>query len=157
MISLRKLTIEDSTYFMELNNKPDILKWMRSDNEYKKEDFLAILACDWISWYVIHSSEKVKGKYETKRVGLFTTYIVDKKVYLGIIIDHKYRRKGYARDTFKHYLTATDEVDIPTYLSCFDDQPALNMYKQLGYKEIGEEKVRGKRHIHMKRDTSQNA
>jgi len=140
---------------MELNNKPDILKWMRSDNEYHKEDFHAVLACDWITWYVIYSNEKTyknTRRWINFKVGLFTTYIVDKKVYLGIIIDDRYRRKGYARDTFKHYLTATDEINVDTYLSCFDNQPALNMYKELGYKEIGEEKIRGRRHIHMERE-----
>lgn len=151
MITLRRLTPSDIGYFFEFVNAENSRKWMESENKYTEDDFALLMTTNVVQWYTIHDSEI---KNEDKRVGLFTSYGKDDRLYIGIIIDPKYRRKGYARMTFKYFLEVTDKMNIPTYLGCFKDQPAIKMYKEVGFKELKEErtKVRGKMWVTMKRE-----
>ena len=151
MITLKKLKPSNIGYFFHLANDPENRKYMKSERQYTQDDFIRLIDNRMIQWYTIHDP-KLEG--EDKRVGLFTSYGQNDKLYIGIIIHPDHRRKGYARRTFKYYLTATDDLKIPVYLECFKDQPALTMYKELGFKEKKEDrtKVRGKMWITMKRE-----
>ena len=144
MITFKKITPKDYNYFAEMNNPPDVLCWMESDRSYQREDFDVIIRHKHVRWYKILDG--------SKRVGLFTAYKNDGNIYIGIIIDKKWRRNGYARAAIKHYLRATDSLGYDTYLGCFLDQPALPLYMELGYIETGMYKlVRDRFFIQMKR------
>jgi|GEM_PF-3218885 len=151
MITLKRLTPSDIGYFFHLGNDSENRKWMESEDKYTQDHYAMLMTTDVIHWYTIHDDEI---KEDDKRVGLFTSYGKDDRLYIGIIIDPKHRRKGYAKMTFKHFLEAVDKINLPTYLGCFKDQPVLNMYKEVGFKELKEERkrIRGKMWITMKRD-----
>lgn len=148
MINLRKINKNDKDYFFKLNNNEDNAYWMRSDEGFTEWQFDAILKSTLVTWFVIYDIDK---DYKMKKVGLFTIYLYGKRLYLGIIIEDQYRRQGYARKTFKHYLEVTDKEKVDTWLSTFSDQPALEMYKSLGFEKQSVEVIRGREHIHMKR------
>lgn len=150
MITLRKLTQEDYEFFISQVNNPSNLCWMESDRPYHREDFIAILNTNIVKWFVIVNSDF--RKKESENVGLFTSFIHQGRLNLGVIVDDKYRRKGYARKAFQFFLKESDRNKLDTYISCFADQPALPMYKELGYKELDEKKeIRGKEYIYLER------
>ena len=148
MINLRELNKYDKDYFFKLNNNDDNAYWMRSDSKFGEQEFKLILQSPLTTCFVIYDIDK---NYDMKKVGLFTIYLYGKRLYLGIIIEDQYRRQGYARKTFKHYLEVTDKEKVDTWLSTFVDQPALEMYKSLGFEKQSVEVIRGREHIHMKR------
>jgi GNAT superfamily N-acetyltransferase len=149
MIGLRKINKNDKDYFLELNNDDDNRKWMRSDVKWDENMFKQILYNPLNRWFVVYDMDFNRNM---NRVGLFTIYLYGKRMYIGIVIEKNFRRKGYARKAFKHYLEVSDKEKVDTWISCFRDQIALPMYEQLGYKEQSEEIVRGKEFIHMKRE-----
>src|SRR6056297_3544750 len=105
MIGLRILNKNDKDYFFSLTNKDENREWMRDDSKWGDREFNIILNSIMTTWYVIYDMDFSRNM---DRVGLFTTYLYGKRMYIGIIIEDKYRRKGYARKTFKHYLEITD-------------------------------------------------
>lgn len=142
MIRLKKLTQKDTSYFLEVNNHPDILYWMESDKPYQRKDVFAILVCNFVQWYVIYDDKE--------KVGLFTTYVTDNKLNIGIIIEEEHRRRGYAKKAFEIYLEVADQEKIDTYLSCFIDNFAVNLYKSLGYKRLDKDKkIRDRDYMYM--------
>jgi len=145
MITLTKIDIADREYFLRINNEEYALRWMECDRPYDDELFFHILHYPLVTWYIIKDGRK--------KVGLFTSYSVNNKLFAGIIIDEQHRRQGYARKAFEVYLRSTDSYPTDTYLSCFIDQPAIELYRELGYVETGDAKmVRGKEFIEMKRE-----
>jgi len=151
MISFVPIKFEDYDYFISLNNNPDNLKWMESDIPASREQFLRLLNHPTNHWYVVYDTNFRKMK--KIKVGLFTSYLKEDELHVGIIVDKEHRRKGYATKMFKHFLKHTDDRRLDTYLSCFADNFAVKMYRKLGYKKLDEDIiVRGKRYIKMKRE-----
>ena len=155
MITLRKITVQDQEYFLELNNDTDTRYWMYSDAGYHKDDFYAILASKNVQWFNIIYTDL--EKQVTYPVGLFTAYAMEDKLYVGIIIDKKYRGNGFGREALEHYLKVCDSLGIDTYLSCFRDNFAYKLYRKLGYKLTGKsEIVRDRKHVWMKREANKS-
>jgi RimJ/RimL family protein N-acetyltransferase len=151
MIIFKKLHPLDKGYFFFLANDPENRKYMKSERPYTQDDFSMLINNRIVRWFTIQDKSLKK---EDQRVGFFIYYKQKKKLYIGIIIDPNYRRKGYARKAFKRFLKLTDSIKQPVYLECFKDQPALPLYKELGFKEQKQERcrVRGKIWITMKRN-----
>lgn len=154
MVVLQQISIEDYDYWIELNNDPENLHFMESDREFDNEDFRAILSSDLVKWYLI---KELNDDLEYYSVGLFTVYVRNSELYLGIIIDKNYRRQGFARKAFEDYLKYMDEAGIVTNLCYFTDNFAAKLYESLGYIPTGEKKiVRGREFIYARRGANGN-
>jgi RimJ/RimL family protein N-acetyltransferase len=154
MVVLQQISIEDYDYWIELNNDPENLHFMESDREFDNEDFRAILSSDLVKWYLI---KELNDELEYYNVGLFTVYVRNSELYLGIIIDKNYRRQGFARKAFMDYLKYMDEAGIATNLCYFTDNFAAKLYESLGYIHTGEKKVvRGREFIYARREANGN-
>lgn len=150
MITLKRITASDIGYFFHHVNNEKTRSYMEDERPYTQDHFAVLVGNKTTQWYTIND-DSLK---DDTRVGLFTSYAQGDRLYIGIIVDENYRRKGYARKTFEKFLKVTDSLNMEVYLSCFKDQPALPMYKELGFKELKDERsrVRGKMWIQMKRE-----
>lgn len=150
MITLKRITPKDIGYFFHLANNKDVRSFMESEEPYTQDHFAVLVDNKATQWYTIND-DSLK---DDTRVGLFTSYAKEDRLYVGVIVDENHRRKGYARQAFKTFLEITDKIGADVHLCCFKDQPALPMYKELGFKELKDERsrVRGKMWIQMKRE-----
>ena len=86
-------------------------------------------------WYII---ETIEGN----KVG----YIRTNGDEIGCDIHPKFRRKGYAKMAYKEYLKDKKYAS----LKVFKDNFAINLYKKLGFVEIGKgDLIRGREYVNM--------
>ena len=131
MIKFNKIQSNDKDYFLELNNDPDTVRQMEHLHIFTENDFNYLVKTKTNSeWYIVRDTRIEQD------VGLFTVYMKNNKIYLGVIIDPHFRRQGYAKSTFTEYLNMTDKAGYDTYLGVFISNPAIKLYKQLGYKQL---------------------
>ena len=147
MIKFNKIQPDDKDYFLELNNAPETVHQMEHGQTFSEYQFkLIVLGNQNMEWYVIRDTEIEQD------VGLFTVYARNNRIHLGIIIDPNFRRQGYARLAFETYLEMTDKNGYDTYLGVFLSNPAINLYKELGYKQLpGYKTIRGRKFLTMVR------
>lgn len=144
-LRFRKADIGDRKYFLRTYNEESTRYQFESDKILYKHWYKTIISRVSSIWFVIELNDL--------RVGLFNTFMRNDKPHWGICIQKEYRRKGIASLAIKEYLKVLDEKLIDSYIDCFDDNPALKLYKSLGYKETGEVKIiRDRNFIELKRD-----
>ena len=143
--TLKIIAPEDKKFFLKCYNDRSSLDNMENDHVLLKKHYQYVGGRLESMWFIILNN---KGE----KVGLFNSFIKDKKYFWGIIIHKDHRRKGYARDVIKNYLEITDRKNTDTYIKCFEDNPAKELYKQLGYVETDEYiMVRDRKFITMSR------
>ncbi|HKK96120.1 MAG TPA: GNAT family N-acetyltransferase [Anaerovoracaceae bacterium] len=144
MVQLKQVTPKDKRFFLRTINNKGTRYHMESDQAIPKYYFKNLINRVSSLWFVI----EVDGK----QVGLLNTFFKGEKYHFGVMINKQHRRKGYAKEAIRTFLKVTDKRKIDTYLECFDDNPALKLYKKLGYKETEKAReIRGRNFIEMKR------
>ena len=148
-ITLRHLEPTDQAFFYKTYNDKTSRDNMEDDRVILKKWFPYIGGKKTSQWYVI--------EHDNMHVGLFNSFIKDDKLFWGIIIAKKERRKGYARLAIKEYLKIIDKKKVETHIECFEDNPAINLYKELGYKETDEFRmIRKRKFLRMLRTLVEN-
>jgi ribosomal protein S18 acetylase RimI-like enzyme len=143
MTKLVKMTKDHADFFLETRNHESSRKFMEFDKEVTQEQFYQIIENDTTEWMVIENK---------KPTGLLCAYEKDNKLFFGITIHPKQRRKGYARKAIRKFLEQTDELKEDVYLAVMKGNFAIKLYKSLGFKRTGvEEESNGRKFIQMKR------
>jgi RimJ/RimL family protein N-acetyltransferase len=145
MTNIRKAKQSDKRWFLKTYNPKENRYWLEDNQILRKEWYKSLITRVSSLWFIIYNEEG-------ERVGLFNTFFKGNKYLFGIIISKQHRRKGYARDTIKDFLKITDKNKMDVYLECFSDNPAMKLYKKLGFQQTNTFKtVRGRKFVEMKR------
>ena len=134
MIKLRKLTIDELEFLLEVRNDNSTRVNLENDNVFDIENckkwFLNTKPC----WFIILSDDEKVG------------YMRTNEHEVGCDIHIKHRRKGFARSAYKEYLKDKDYAT----LWVFEDNFAIKLYESLGFKPTGKNKtIRDRNYIQM--------
>lgn len=144
MIDLKPIQESDKDFFLETYNDDETLNNMESLIKVKPEWFPHIMNSPNSLWMTIQKDKS--------NVGLFNSFIKKDNIHFGIIVQKENRRQGVARKAIKKYLEFMDRDKVTSFLECFSDNPAINLYKELGYKQMREYRtIRNRKFIKMKR------
>ena len=140
-MTFKPLTKEDLPFYIEVHNHPSTLKYLGDDK------FITLKEAEkWFSgyknmWYVISKDEKV-GIFKTLQpFDIMDGLCLKRWVEIGCDIHPDYRRRGYAREAYKIVLDKLDDIGAKSFLRCFFDNPALSLYKELGF-EVNEKETK---------------
>ena len=123
---LRKLLKSDLPFLLKIRNHESTRSQLENNSVFTLEQ------CE--SWYDTLSSDWYIVEVNNDRVGYIRT---TKDGEVGMDIHMDYRRKGYASKAYKKYLSDKDFAS----LWVFETNHAIDLYKKLGFKEIGEHKI----------------
>lgn len=104
------------------------------------------------AWFESKEPEWFIIEVEDQKVGYFRTSENTKKsICIGCDIDPGHRRKGYAKKAYNEFIKKLySEGFVNIWLDVFrDNEPAINLYKSLGFIEVGSREVRSKDYVTM--------
>lgn len=134
MVKLKKLTKEDLSFLLEVRNDESTRKYLESDLIFDLEQCTEWFGTLTSPWYIIEVNNIKVG------------YIRTNGNEVGCDIHPKFRRKGYAKMAYKEYLKDKKYAS----LKVFKDNFAINLYKKLGFVEIGKgDLIRGREYVNM--------
>lgn len=125
---------DDLEFLLEVRNNESTRKYLKNDSVFELKQSIKWFKEVQPKWFIILNEENQK-------VGYFRT---DGDT-VGCDIHPDYRRMGYARKAYKEYLKDKDYAD----LWVFEDNFAINLYKEIGFKEVKNGIVRGRKYIKM--------
>jgi len=135
MIELKLLTEEDLLFLLEVRNDDSTRFYLEDDSIFTLDECKKWFVNLNSPWYII---ETIEGN----KVG----YIRTNGDEIGCDIHPKFRRKGYAKMAYKEYLKDKKYAS----LKVFKDNFAINLYKKLGFVEIGKgDLIRGREYVNM--------
>jgi ribosomal protein S18 acetylase RimI-like enzyme len=135
MIELKLLTEEDLSFLLEVRNDDSTRFYLEDDSIFTLDECKKWFVNLNSPWYII---ETIEGN----KVG----YIRTNGDEIGCDIHPKFRRKGYAKMAYKEYLKDKKYAS----LKVFKDNFAINLYKKLGFVEIGKgDLIRGREYVNM--------
>lgn len=135
MIELKLLTEEDLLFLLEVRNDDSTRFYLEDDSIFTLDECKKWFVNLNSPWYII---ETIEGN----KVG----YIRTNGDEIGCDIHPKFRRKGYAKMAYKEYLKDKKYAS----LKVFEDNFAINLYKKLGFVEIGKgDLIRGREYVNM--------
>lgn len=131
---LRKLTVDDLNFLIEVRNDESTRKFLENDSEFTSDECKSWFESNNPLWFIIEVNGESVG------------YIRTNGDEVGCDIHPNFRRKGYAKEAYKIYLSDKNYVD----LWVFEDNFAKKLYEDLGFLETSKTKlIRGKKYIHM--------
>jgi hypothetical protein len=134
MIELRPLTESDLEFLLEVRNDSTTRNNLEDNSVFTLEQCKVWFLSTNPKWYIIQN----KGI----NIGYFRTNGNE----VGCDIHPNYRRKGFAKMSYQYYLKKIDNAS----LWVFDDNFAKKLYKSLGFKENGEQKlIRNRKYVKM--------
>lgn len=134
MVTLRKLTVDDLPFLLEVRNHNSTKEFLENNSEFTLEQCEIWFGNLTSPWYIIEVNKE--------RVG----YIRTNDSEVGCDIHPNYRRRGYARMAYKLYLKDKNYAS----LWVFEDNFAKQLYEELGFTPTGESKiVRNRNYIKM--------
>jgi ribosomal protein S18 acetylase RimI-like enzyme len=133
-VILAPLMEDDLEFLLEVRNNESTRKYLKNDSVFELKQSIKWFKEVQPKWFIILNEENQK-------VGYFRT---DGDT-VGCDIHPDYRRMGYARKAYKEYLKDKDYAD----LWVFEDNFAINLYKEIGFKEVKNGIVRGRKYIKM--------
>lgn len=134
MIFLKKLTESDLPFLLEIRNDISTRKNLENDSVFSLDDCINWYRNTNPNWFIIYNNDQKVGYFRTKNEEV------------GCDIHPNYRRLGFAREAYKIYLKNKSYAT----LWVFEDNFAINLYKSLGFKINGEEKIiRDRKYLRM--------
>jgi predicted GNAT superfamily acetyltransferase len=134
MIKLRSLVENDLPFLLEVRNDPSTLQFLENNSKFTLKESLKWFRQNHPKWFIIEINRVPVG------------YIRTNGDEVGCDIHPKYRRRGYAKMAYELYLQDKNYAS----LWVFEDNFAKNLYEELGFKSIGEEKlIRNRKYIKM--------
>ena len=131
---LRKLTVDDLNFLIEVRNDESTRKFLENDSEFTSDECKSWFESNNPLWFIIEVNGESVG------------YIRTNGDEVGCDIHPNFRRKGYAKEAYKIYLSDKNYAD----LWVFEDNFAKKLYEDLGFLETSKTKlIRGKKYIHM--------
>ena len=135
MVTLKKLTENDLEFLLEVRNNNSTRVNLENDNIFNLSECQEWFKKNKPNWFIILNSDNDK-------VG----YLRTNGDEVGCDIHPNFRRNGFARKAYQEYLK---DKEFAT-LWVFEDNFAINLYKELGFKENGEFKIiRGRKYLKM--------
>ena len=132
---LRKLTVDDLNFLIEVRNDESTRKFLENDSEFTSDECKSWFESYNPLWFIIEVNEEPVG------------YIRTNGDEVGCDIHPDFRKKVYARQAYNLYL---ENKNYAT-LWVFENNFAKKLYESLGFVETGEVKiVRGEKYLHMK-------
>lgn len=133
-IELKKMTEEDLSFLLEVRNHESTRYNLENDSIFDLEQCKRWFVLTKPTWYIINIDDNQVGYFRVKGEEV------------GCDIHPNHRRKGYARMAYKHYLESVQKAT----LWVFEDNFAKNLYEDLGFKYLGENKtIRDRNYIKM--------
>lgn len=126
MIQLRKLEETDLEFLLEIRNDDSTRVNLENDNIFVLDECQEWFQKTNPNWFLILNSNNEK-------VG----YLRTNNDEVGCDIHPNFRRQGFARMAYQEYLKDKEYAT----LWVFEDNFAINLYKELGFVENGENKV----------------
>lgn len=126
---------DDLEFLLEVRNNESTRKYLKNDSVFELKQSIKWFKEVQPKWFIILNEENQK-------VGYFRTDGDE----IGCDIHPNFRRKGYARKAYKEYLKDKTYAE----LDVFEDNFAINLYKEIGFKEVKNGIVRGRKYIKMK-------
>lgn len=134
MVNLKPLNKKDLPFLLEVRNDDSTRFYLEDNSTFTLEECKKWFESLISPWYII--------EIDNIKVG----YIRTNKNEVGCDIHPKFRRRGYARIAYEEYLKDKKYAS----LKVFKDNFAINLYKKLGFVEIGEgEIIRDRNYIKM--------
>jgi|TARA_B110000503_G_C7107359_1_gene396516 RimJ/RimL family protein N-acetyltransferase len=134
MIKLQPLIKEHLDFLLGVRNEDSTRNNLENNSIFTLEDSEKWFKTLNSPWYVIINDDILVG------------YIRTNGNEIGCDIHPNHRRNGYAREAYKLILKEMDTAS----LWVFDDNFAKILYQELGFKEVGEQKIiRDRRYIKM--------
>lgn len=122
MVTLRKLTIEDLNFLLEIRNHTSTREMLANTEIFTISECRKWFKSLTSPWYIIENKNK-------KSVG----YIRTSGAEVGCDIHMKYRGKGYARSAYLEYLKDKSYARLYVLETNF----AKKLYESLGFVETG--------------------
>lgn len=137
-IQTRLATLDDIPYLKEWLNDKEVLRWFPMTDEKEIEDSVRI----WMSYTRLEAG--VMALVDGEPAGLANLYIqpyekLKHQCLFSIIVASKFRGKGVGTkllETLKKYAKEKFQVEI-LHLEVYDGNPAVALYRRLGFKEYG--------------------
>lgn len=128
----------DAPYLKQWLSKPDILRWFPMINELEIEDSIRI----WLSY--IEKKATFTITLEGKPCGMLVLYLhnfkkISHQTLFAIIVDENVRGQGIGSELLKYAIekAKTDfQVEV-LHLEIYEGNPAISLYKRLGFEEFG--------------------
>ena len=134
MVNLKPLNKKDLPFLLEVRNDDSTRFYLEDNSTFTLEECKKWFESLISPWYII--------EIDNIKVG----YIRTNKNEVGCDIHPKFRRRGYARIAYEEYLKDKKYAS----LKVFKDNFAINLYKKLGFVEMGEgEIIRDRNYIKM--------
>lgn len=139
-MTLLPLTEITSEKYRVLRNNPEIRRWFTFNNEISKTQ-----QKEWFNNYMKDPNDVMFAIFNGSGnfVGANSLYDIDEHSaeYGRIVIDSKYSGNGYGyKATIAAMLIARNQMDLKSIrLEVYSKNiPALNIYRKVGFEEIGE-------------------
>ena len=125
---------EHLDFLLEIRNEDSTRNNLENNSIFTLEDGEKWFETLNSPWYLIINDDILVG------------YLRTNDDEIGCDIHTNHRRNGYAREAYKLILKEMDTA----YLWVFDDNFAKILYQELGFKEVGEQKIiRDRKYIKM--------
>jgi diamine N-acetyltransferase len=142
-INLRALELDDLEFLFEIENNRRLWKISHTIlpfSKYYLEKYVKESNLDIFSEKQFLFVISLKNKRPIGLIDLFDFDPVSHRAGIGIVIENKYRKKGYALESIKliEYISKNDLQIHQLYVNVgIDNKISLNLFNKLGYTEIG--------------------
>ncbi|MES2345579.1 MAG: GNAT family N-acetyltransferase [Chlamydiota bacterium] len=137
-LSIRLMEEEDASYLARWLNDPEILIWYPMCNEREIEDSVRI----WLGYSKLKSA--FTALWNNEPCGMAVMYIqpfkkLSHQCLFAIIVAKEHRSKGVGKGLIEEMMkTAKESFNIEVFhLEVYQDNPAINLYRRLGFTEFG--------------------
>mgnify|MGYP001285817022 CR=1 FL=1 len=143
-LEIRKMIFDDLVFVNNVRNSKLTRHMLEDSREISLEETERWFLSKNPEWFVIESNDQPVGYIRTSDN-------TGKSICIGCDIDPDQRRKGFAKKAYEKFISnlyAKGFVNI--WLDVFrENEPALNLYRKLGFFEIGSRSVRSKEYVTM--------
>lgn len=146
MADLKDLNIrfgkdEDGPFVRKWFDEPGFSRWFPCQEPQEIDDTVRMLM-GFNRWKC-----SITAEYENKTVGFGALYLhpykkIAHQCLFGLMVDKDYRNKGIGTQIVLHLIElARQNFGLEVlYLEVFEGNPAINLYRRLGFKEVGYQK-----------------
>jgi RimJ/RimL family protein N-acetyltransferase len=130
MVNLRKATIEDGAFILEVRNHESTLKQLHDPRKFDLNSFEAWFNNSNPEWFIIES--------ENQKIGYIRTKWIEKPsvLQIGADIHPVFRGKGFSKSAYYKLFDLFFDAKKFTLEVFLDNEIAHKLYKKLGFIEI---------------------
>lgn len=140
-LNVRFSSEQDGEYLSKWFAEPGILRWFPCQEPKEVEDTVKMLA-GFSRWKCALTAE-----YDQVPVGFAALFLhaykkIAHQCIFGMIVDKDYRNMGIGTQLLLHiFELAKKNFNLETlYLEVFEGNPAISLYRRMGFKEVGYQK-----------------